>query len=124
MVLERSLSGLDPNEIESINVMKDASSTAVFGVRGANGVIIVTTKTGQEGRPKISLTSNVALQNPIRMPKLLNAYEWASLRNEAAYQDSTDPEQVNYPFSDYDLDDIKMVMILFFIQISTGWIIC
>ena len=82
--VERSLSGLDPNEIESINVMKDASSTAVFGVRGANGVIIVTTKTGQEGRPKISLTSNVALQNPIRMPKLLNAYEWASLRNEAA----------------------------------------
>ena len=105
--VERSLSGLDPNEIESINVMKDASSTAVFGVRGANGVIIVTTKTGQEGRPKISLTSNVALQNPIRMPKLLNAYEWASLRNEAAYQDSTDPEQVNYPFSDYDLERYK-----------------
>ena len=59
--VERSLSGLDPNEIESINVMKDASSTAVFGCSlETNGVIIVTTKTGQEGRPKISLTSNVA----------------------------------------------------------------
>lgn len=105
--VERSLSGLDSNEIESINVMKDASSTAVFGVRGANGVIIVTTKTGQEGKPKISLTSNVALQNPIRMPELLNAYDWASLRNEAAFQDSTDPEHVNYPFSDFDLERYK-----------------
>lgn len=105
--VERSLSGLDSNEIESINVMKDASSTAVFGVRGANGVIIVTTKTGQEGKPKISLTSNVALQNPIRMPELLNAYDWASLRNEAAFQDSTDPEHVNYPFSNFDLERYK-----------------
>lgn len=105
--VERSLSGLDSNEIESINIMKDASSTAVFGVRGANGVIIVTTKTGQEGKPKVSLTSNVALQNPIRMPELLNAYDWASLRNEAAFQDSTDPEHVNYPFSDFDLERYK-----------------
>lgn len=105
--VERSLSGLDPNEIESINVLKDASSTAVFGVRGANGVIIVTTKTGQEGKPQISFSANLALQNPIRLPKLLNAYDWATLRNEAAYQDAENKDQVNYPFSNEDLEHYK-----------------
>ena len=46
---------MDPNEIESVTILKDASSTAVFGVRGANGVIIVTTKRGKEGKPKLML---------------------------------------------------------------------
>lgn len=52
--MERSFSEIDPNEIESITVLKDASATAVFGVRGANGVVLITTKRGQEGRAKIS----------------------------------------------------------------------
>lgn len=105
--VERSLSGLDPNEIETINVLKDAASTAVFGVRGANGVIIVTTKAGREGKPQISFSANMALHNPIRLPKLLNAYDWASLRNEAAYQDAENKDQVNYPFSDEDLEHYR-----------------
>ncbi|MCA6484733.1 MAG: carboxypeptidase-like regulatory domain-containing protein, partial [Chitinophagaceae bacterium] len=54
--VERSLAGIDPYTIESFNILKDASATAVFGVRGANGVIIITTKTGQKGRPQFSFS--------------------------------------------------------------------
>ena len=50
-----SMSDIDPNEIESISILKDASATAVFGIRGANGVILITTKRGKEGKAKISL---------------------------------------------------------------------
>jgi TonB-dependent SusC/RagA subfamily outer membrane receptor len=56
--VERSFSQLDPNEIEDISILKDASSTAVFGVRGANGVIIVTTKRGKAGKPKINFSTS------------------------------------------------------------------
>lgn len=52
--VERSFFQIDPNEVENITILKDASSTAVFGVRGANGVIIVTTKRGKEGKAKIN----------------------------------------------------------------------
>lgn len=55
--VERSFTQLDPNEIEDITVLKDASATAVFGVRGANGVILVTTKRGQQGKAKISFST-------------------------------------------------------------------
>ena len=51
--VERSMTDIDPNEIESVTVLKDASATAVFGIRGANGVILITTKRGKEGKPKI-----------------------------------------------------------------------
>jgi len=65
--VERSFSQLDPNEVQSISILKDASATAVYGIRGANGVIIVTTKRGAEGAPKISFTSSVGLQQPTRL---------------------------------------------------------
>lgn len=55
--VERDMSQIDPNEIESITVLKDASATAVFGVRGANGVILITTKRGAEGKAKYSFTT-------------------------------------------------------------------
>ncbi|MCR5244051.1 MAG: TonB-dependent receptor plug domain-containing protein, partial [Bacteroidales bacterium] len=55
--VERPLNTVDPNEIESLSILKDAASTAVFGVRGANGVIIVTTRRGEAGKPKISVSS-------------------------------------------------------------------
>ena len=51
------MSDIDPNEIESISILKDASATAVFGIRGANGVILITTKRGKEGKAKISFTT-------------------------------------------------------------------
>ena len=63
--VERSFYQLDPNEIEDITVLKDASATAVFGVRGANGVVLVTTKRGQEGKAKISFSTSMALQETV-----------------------------------------------------------
>ena len=53
--VERGMNDIDPNEIESITILKDASATAVFGVRGANGVILITTKRGKEGKARISI---------------------------------------------------------------------
>jgi TonB-linked SusC/RagA family outer membrane protein len=74
---------IDPNEIESVNVLKDASATAVFGVRGANGVILLTTRQGKQGKPKVGFTSNFAALQPSILPEMLNSYEYALLRNEA-----------------------------------------
>ena len=71
--VERSFFQMDPNEIESVTVLKDASATAVFGVRGANGVILVTTRRGQEGKATISITSSVGVQQPTRILKMAAA---------------------------------------------------
>lgn len=84
-----SLDLLDPNEIKSFNILKDASSTAVYGVRGANGVILITTKTGAVGKPQITLSSNFGWQSYTKMPKLVNAYEWATLYNEGIQNDGS-----------------------------------
>ena len=78
---------LDPNDVENVNVLKDASATAVYGVRGANGVIIVTTKRGREGNLKISFTANVGFTSPTTLPSLVNSYDYAVLRNEAFAND-------------------------------------
>lgn len=78
---------IDPNEIEAISVLKDAASTAVFGIKGANGVIVVTTKSGREGKPRISYSGNVSLQSYTGIPKALDAYTNASLINEANRND-------------------------------------
>lgn len=85
--IERSFNQLDPNEVESITVLKDASSTAVYGIRGANGVILVTTKRGTKGAPKVSYSGNVSLQTPTRMPEFLNAYDFSTLYLEGQMND-------------------------------------
>ncbi|WP_169303367.1 SusC/RagA family TonB-linked outer membrane protein [Pedobacter cryophilus] len=86
--IERSSFGdIDPNEIESVSVLKDASSTAIFGIKGANGVIIVTTRSGKEGKPKISYSGNTSMQTYTGIPKALSAYDNAFLINEANRND-------------------------------------
>lgn len=86
--IERSNFGdIDPNEIESVSVLKDASSTAIFGIRGANGVIIVTTKAGREGKPRISYSGNVSVQSYTGIPKAVDSYTNAILLNEANRND-------------------------------------
>ena len=79
--VERDFSQIDPNEIESISVLKDASSTAVFGVRGANGVILVTTRRGLSGKPKVSVSTSVGLQQPISLVEQTGSYEFARFWN-------------------------------------------
>lgn len=74
---------IDPNEIAGISVLKDAASTAVYGIRGANGVIIVTTKRGKEGKPVFNLSVNYGLTHPFNLLKTASSYEWALSRNQA-----------------------------------------
>jgi len=74
---------IDPNEIESISVLKDASSTALFGIKGGNGVILITTRSGKEGKPRITYTGNFALQTYAAIPETLDAFTSASMLNEA-----------------------------------------
>lgn len=87
--VERSDFGdIDPNEIETITVLKDAASTAVFGIKGANGVILVTTRSGREGAPRINYSGNISLQRFTSIPKTLDAYNNALLINEANRNDN------------------------------------
>ncbi len=76
--VERPFTDLDPNEIESISVLKDASSTAVFGVRGANGVVLVTTKEGTTGKPKISFSSSIGMEKPDDLYQSASSYDYAT----------------------------------------------
>lgn len=92
--VERSFSQLDPNEIDDITVLKDASATAVFGVRGANGVILVTTKRGQQGKAQVSFSTSYALQMPMRIPEFANSYEYASTYNQAQIADGVPEESL------------------------------
>lgn len=101
------LSQINVNEIESISILKDASTTAIYGIKGANGVLVVKTRRGQEGKPKINVRIEGGMQTPVRTPKFLNSYETAQLVNEAyrndgmqalfgeddliAFRDHTDP---------------------------------
>ena len=81
--VERSIGKLDPNEIESITILKDAASAAIYGVRGANGVVLVTTKRGSEGRTRINYSGTVGFQQPTVVPEMMNAYEYAKYLNLA-----------------------------------------
>ena len=81
--VERDFADLDPNEVETISVLKDASATAVFGAKGANGVIIVTTKVGETGRPKMNLSVEYGLDIPSDLPEHISSYTTAQLLNVA-----------------------------------------
>lgn len=76
------LSTINPSDIESMEVLKDASATAIYGSRGANGVVIITTKKGTKGQDNISYQGYFGFQNISKKLKLMNASEWASLRND------------------------------------------
>ena len=81
--LEGDLNSIDPADVESFSVLKDASATAVYGVRGANGVVLVTTKRGVISPLKIMARANATFSTLTKMPEYLRAYEYASLLNEA-----------------------------------------
>jgi TonB-dependent SusC/RagA subfamily outer membrane receptor len=81
--VEREFSQIDPNEVQDISILKDASATAVFGVRGANGVILVTTRRGEIGKPTISLTASAGLQQISRFLEPASSYEYATAYNHA-----------------------------------------
>ena len=113
--IQRNLDTLDPDEIESISILKDAAATAIYGLRGSNGVILVTTKRGKNQKIQIGLDARVAMQSPTKLPKFLGSYDYARLYNEALINDGQQPyytqealdhyyfkdDPIHYPDNDY-----------------------
>jgi len=81
-VIGADLRNVDPNDIESMDVLKDASAAAIYGTRGSSGVIIVTTKTGKKGKMNVDYNGYVSAESPYRLPNMLSADEWRSFSNE------------------------------------------
>lgn len=81
--VERDFKDLDPNEIESFSVLKDASATAVFGAKGADGVVIVTTRRGREGKPKLNVAVSTGMDRATRIPDHIDSYTTMNMLNVA-----------------------------------------
>jgi TonB-linked SusC/RagA family outer membrane protein len=96
------LQQINVNEIESISILKDASTTAIYGVKGANGVLVVKTRRGKSGKPSVNVRVETGVQTPVRKPKFLNSYNSALLMNEAYENDGLQPK-----FSQADLDAFR-----------------
>ena len=101
--VERSMSDIDPEEIESITVLKDASATAVFGVQGANGVILITTKRGSEGKAKISASTSWGILTPTKMVEQADSYQYAMFHNLVSDLDG----RAKHEFSDAVIQKFK-----------------
>ena len=123
--VEREMWDIDPNEIESVTVLKDASATAVFGVRGANGVVLITTKRGAEGKAHISFSSSFSALTPTKMIEQADSYGYATFYNQMLandgkaplfsdaviqkFQDGSDP--IRFPsmkWTDYLMKDVTL----------------
>ena len=89
--VERSMDYLDPNDVESLTILKEAAATAVLGMRGANGAVLITTKRGKSGAPTVSFRTSFGFQEPTRLPEYLGSYDYARLRNEALINDGAEP---------------------------------
>ncbi|MBD5367511.1 MAG: TonB-dependent receptor [Bacteroides sp.] len=88
------LAAIDPNEVESISVLKDGASCAVYGMEANNGVIIITTKRGKEGTAKVSYRGTVTLNQPTALPKMMNGTQYMEWYNKAQILDGVDPANV------------------------------
>ena len=97
--VEGSLNDVQPNDIANISVLKDAASAAIYGSKAANGVILITTKTGNTGEPSVRLTSNFGWQSATRLPDYLGSYDYAVLYNEALTNSGKAPK-----FDENDLE--------------------
>jgi len=120
-IVGRDFARLNPNEIESITILKDAASTAVYGVSGGNGVILVTTKKGTVGKPEFTYSMNYGVQTVTKYPRFVNSAEYAELKNEAAtnlggdliysaeeiekFRQGTEPNYPNFDYYDYFVRD-------------------
>ncbi len=104
--VERDMYDIDPNEIESITVLKDASATAVFGVRGANGVVLITTRRGTEGKAKISVSSSFSALTPTKMVEQASSYDYGVFYNQMRYNDWIVTAEPNAVFTPTFSDDV------------------
>jgi TonB-linked SusC/RagA family outer membrane protein len=92
--VERSLSNVEPEDIENFSVLKDASATAIYGIKGANGVILLTTRRGKSGKSAINFKYEMGVQRPMAMPQFVDAPTYLELMNEA--QVATNPNYVTH----------------------------
>ena len=119
-----TLNMLDPSDIESISVLKDAASAAIYGSKAANGVILITTKRGKSGKARISYSGSVGMQSATRLMDRMGSFEYATLYNKAMvaagkvarfsdedlkkFQDGSDPE--GHPDTRwYDLPSVRLL---------------
>lgn len=103
--IERDLNNLDPAEIESFSVLKDASASAMYGVRGANGVIVINTKRGKIGAPTVNIRVEHSISEPTKLPEFIGAADYMELLNEIKEDKTHLPytqEQINRTRSGYD----------------------
>lgn len=96
------LAQINVNEIENISILKDASTTAIYGIKGANGVLIVTTRRGKLGRPNVNVRVESGMQSPVSKLKFLDSYQSALLENEAFQND-----ELTLPWAEEDLNHFK-----------------
>ena len=105
--VERSLNDIDPAEIESFSVLKDASASAMYGVRGANGVIIINTKRGSVAKPSIDFRFEQAITKPTKLPEFIGAAEYMTLLNNLCSDPSKrmfTKDQIMKTYTGYDKD--------------------
>ncbi|WP_165806573.1 TonB-dependent receptor [Chitinophaga parva] len=91
--IQRDFSSIDPNEVANITILKDAASTAIYGIRGANGVVLVTTRRGTNAKPSFNITAQNGWQSPTRLPEYANAYDALTLFREGLVNDGLSTTQ-------------------------------
>ncbi len=97
-----TMNSIDPNDIESISVLKDAASAAIYGSKASNGVILITTKRGKSGAPRISYNANFGIQNPTMLVDRMSSYDYARLYNQVLEAEGQDPR-----FTDAEIQKFK-----------------
>lgn len=120
--VERSMDLVDPNDIKEFSVLKDASATAIYGVRGANGVILITTHSGTESKAKVTARYEVGAVSPTKIPEMANAQQYMEMVNEAYGSEYFTPEvmQKHLDGSDPDLYPNVNWMDLIFKDVATS----
>lgn len=118
--IERTFSNLDPNEVSDITILKDAASTAIYGIRGANGVVLVTTRRGVNAKPRISVTAQNGWQSPTRLPHYADAYDALTLFREGLVNDGLSTTQ--YPDSILNLYRDRSKPAYQYLYPSVDWI--
>ena len=100
------LTSINPNDIESIEILKDGAAAAIYGSRAANGVVLITTKRGKQGKPVIEINGSFAVQTPTNIPDFLNASQWREFANMVADNSGMAhaPENDNPTYPDVDTD--------------------
>lgn len=100
-----SMANLNPQDIESVTVLKDAAAAAIYGARASGGVILVTTKKGKAGKIRVSYDGYVGVQDATTYPKMVNAYDHARLFREAEYNDN--PNTTTYTWSEEQVEEFR-----------------